>query len=162
MDNEEIISTTEKANAILQDLKSKGCNFYFVSSELKEVSENYSTSVFEFLYKNKNENEKIFKIPVIFDNRDYSRNFIKVIEELKIFLLFNINGVIPDNEQTKTVHYDNKSTITQNQKRLLYDKLKKPNLKFIIEERIKSLGLRSIEDLSKEDASAVIDVFQKR
>ncbi|MGL6100369.1 MAG: hypothetical protein ACRC0G_12180 [Fusobacteriaceae bacterium] len=159
------ITTAEKANSILQDLKNKGCYFSYVGSEFKEIGENNSLVIFEFLYKKKSEGEKTFKMPIVFDNKDYSRNFLKVLEELKIFLIFNISGVISERvtkEKEIETTYENKGTITQNQKRLLYDKLKKQNFKILIEDKIKSLSLRSVEELSKEDASSIIDNFPRR
>ncbi|MGL5050711.1 MAG: hypothetical protein ACRC6E_08825 [Fusobacteriaceae bacterium] len=81
-----------------------------------------------------------------------------IIINLKKIIIFEELGILPT--IPPAIEKNTAGGITDKQKVLLCDKLES-NLKEMINNKLKELGLSSIDGLSKQQASQIIDTFHK-
>lgn len=145
-------------NKIIQKLKDSGITIKTNNYEILDFKENYSKVSFKIVVSCK---EEIVEenIVLIIPNSNFlgtiAVNCRKVIE-LYMIKTFDLNF-----EET-TISNSNDEKITKNQILYLKDKMEDRGIEKLVIELLEDYGVNKIEELSKKNASRILDKIQNR
>lgn len=143
-----------------------GIEFYCESYRIINITENYVQGEVSLIL-NKNEGKETFELPFILENSKFSDKIIKVISEMKKFIIFEKLGIVvrfqeitrhPYEEKTER---DLKGPVTENQMRLIYEKYSRQENRIVVDMKLKEFG-KTIDNLTKAEASAIISCFGRK
>lgn len=138
---------------ILKKLSDNGVDI-LIEYTISEFKENFSKVIFKITLTK--DEEKIKKdTEVILSNNNFLENLQRNKKEiLELFLFSNFNIKIDITQQEEK--------ITQNQLLYLKDKMKDYNFKETVEEFLEKEKIESIYNLSKQQASMLLNKIQKK
>lgn len=145
-------------NKIIQKLKESGITIKTNNYEILDFKENYSKVSFKIIVSYK---EEIVEenIVLIIPNSNFlgtiTVNYRKVIE-LYMMKTFDLNF-----EET-SMSNSNDEKITKNQILYLKDKMEDRGIEKLVIELLEDYGVNKIEELSKKNASRILDKIQNR
>lgn len=145
-------------NKIIQKLKESGITIKTNNYEILDFKENYSKVSFKIVVSCK---EEIIEedIVLIIPNSNFlgtiAVNYRKVIE-LYMMKTFDLNF-----EET-SMSNSNDEKITKNQILYLKDKMEDRGIEKLVIELLEDYGVNKIEELSKKNASRILDKIQNR
>ena len=145
-------------NKIIQKLKESGITIKTNNYEILDFKENYSKVSFKIVvcYKEEIVEENII---LIMPNSNFigsiAVNYRKVIE------LYMINTFDLNFEET-SISNSNNEKITKNQILYLKDKMEDRGIEKLVIELLEDYGVNKIEELSKKNASRILDKIQNR
>lgn len=145
-------------NKIIQKLKDSGITIKTNNYEILDFKENYSKVSFKIVVSCK---EEIVEenIVLIIPNSDFigsiAANYRKVME------LYMINTFDLIFEET-SISNSNDEKITKNQILYLKDKMEDRGTEKLVIELLEDYGVNKIEELSKKNASRILDKIQNR
>lgn len=127
---------------------------------INSVENSIVVSTMEFLFRNKEIEEKIV-YPYVAEVSEFNKNLFENINNFKKHIIFEKLGIQATFESSKNSN-SIQGTITQKQKELLNDKSKSESNNKIVNEKLKEFGLDSVDELRKDQASKIIDCLPRR
>lgn len=145
-------------NKIIQKLKDSGIIIKTNNYEILEFKENYSKVSFKIIISCKEETIEE-NIVLVIPNSNFigsiASSYKKVIE------LYMINAFDLSFEET-SISSLNDEKITKNQILYLKDKMEDRSIEKLVIELLEDYGVNKIEELSKKNASRILDKIQNR
>lgn len=103
--------------------------------------------------------DKKLNFPFIVETLKFNSNLHNIILNIKKIIIFEELGIIPT--ATATDVTSSAANATPKQKNLIKDKFKIEEFKNLIDKKLQEFNINNIEELSKEQASKIIDCFKR-
>lgn len=128
--------------------------------EILDFKDNYSKVAFKIRLHHKEE-EKEEETILIVANDAFVTNVVKLYK--KSIILFLVNELELNIEEFKTSSVASSDEgITRNQVAFLRDKMEDEEVREYVNDRLKDFGVKSINDLTKKQASSILDFIQPK
>lgn len=128
--------------------------------EILEFKDIYSKVAFKIRLRHKEEEKEVETILIV-ANDAFVNNVIKLYR--KSIILFLANELELNIEEFKSSSIiSNDEGITKNQIAFLRDKMEEKEVREYVNSRLKDFGVKSINDLSKKQASNILDFIQPK
>lgn len=128
--------------------------------EILDFKDNYSKVAFKIKVHHREE-EKEEETILIIANDAFLSNVVKMYK--KSIILFLVNELELNIEEFKTSSVASSDEgITRNQVAFLRDKMEDEEVREYVNDRLKDFGVKSINDLTKKQASSILDFIQPK
>lgn len=145
-----------KLEKLLQKLNESNIELFSKNIIINSTDNNVIVSSLEFVLKTE-ETEETISYPYVATTETFNKNIFENIILAKKTIIFERLGIQPKFIQESVPGV---GTITPKQKDLILDKQKNDKEK-IIDNKLAEFGISSIDELSKNQASKIIDCFPR-